>query len=113
MKPTQILTTLSSLALLLLGGAAGASERLDDGKRTYEKVCSSCHETGVEGAPIVGNKEDWSGRSDLWEAVLVEHAEKGFVKMPAKGNAEYATDYDVSAAAEYMLTLTHPEMGHD
>lgn len=113
MKPMQILTTLSGLALLFVVGASGASERLDDGKRTYEKVCSSCHETGVEGAPIVGNKADWSGRSDLWEAVLVEHAEKGFVRMPAKGNAEYATDYDVSAAAEYMLTLTHPEMSHD
>ncbi|MEP5569150.1 MAG: c-type cytochrome [Halioglobus sp.] len=113
MKPMQIVTILSGLALLFLTGTAGASERLDDGKRMYEKVCSSCHETGVEGAPIVGNKEDWSDRSDLWEAVLVEHAEKGFVKMPAKGNAEYASDYDVSAAAEYMLTLTHPEMKHD
>ena len=43
----------------------------------------------------------------------MEHAENGFIKMPARGDAEYATDYDVSTAAEYMLTLTHPEMAPD
>lgn len=113
MKQKPILTILGSISLLCLSPPSGASERLEDGKRTYEKVCANCHETGIEGAPIVGNKEDWSDRSDLWEAVLVEHAEQGYVKMPAKGNAEYATDYDVSAAAEYMLTLTHPDRDHD
>ncbi|MEP4149047.1 MAG: c-type cytochrome [Halioglobus sp.] len=109
----QLVRALATVVLFSLGMTVGASERLDDGKKTYERACATCHETGVEGAPIVGKKEDWSDRSDLWEAVLIEHAEKGYIKMPAKGNAEYATDYDVSAAAEYMLTLTHPEMDHD
>ena len=30
--------------------------------------------------------------------------------MPAKGGDEDASDYDVEAAAEYMLTITHPEL---
>ena len=93
--------------------AGFASERLEDGKRTYEKICVACHETGVEGAPIVGEARDWEQRSNLWEAVLVGHAEKGYLKMPARGNADYATDYDIGAAAEYMLTLTHPELPAD
>ena len=97
----------------LLSANTTASERLEDGKRAYERVCASCHETGVEGAPIVGQPKDWNKRSDLWEAVLVEHAQKGFIKMPAMGGAEHTTDYDVSAAAEYMLTQTHPEMQQD
>ena len=100
-------------ALLALAPMASASERLEDGKRTYEKVCAGCHETGVEGAPVVGEADDWDPRSNLWEAVLVEHAEQGYLKMPARGNAEYSTDYDISAAAEYMLTLTHPELPAD
>lgn len=101
-----------AMAVLLISSAHG-SERLEDGKRTYEKVCAGCHETGVEGAPVVGDGSDWQQRSDLWEAVLIEHAEKGFLKMPARGDAEYATDYDISAAAEYMMTLTHPELPVD
>ena len=109
----NLISTVIGGILLCFGMSAGASERLEDGKRAYDKICSSCHETGVEDAPIVGNEEDWTARSDLWEAVLVEHAQKGFIKMPAKGNAEHATNYDVGAAAEYMLTQTHPEMKPD
>ena len=109
----KLISAASGCILLCFGISAGASERLEDGKRAYDKICSACHETGIEGAPVVGNAEDWSPRSDLWEAVLVEHAQQGFIKMPAKGNAEHATDYDVGAAAEYMLTLTHPEMKSD
>lgn len=100
-------------AFLAFTPATFASERLEDGKRAYEKACAGCHATGVEGAPIVGEADDWDQRSNLWEAVLIEHAEQGYLKMPAQGGADYATDYDVSAAAEYMLTLTHPELPVD
>lgn len=110
-KATQ--TALSAILLACLTQAVTASERLDDGKCTYDRICAKCHATGVEGAPVVGDKADWDGRSSLWEAVLVKHAEKGYVKMPARGDAEYATDYDIGAAAEYMLTLTHPELPAD
>ena len=90
-----------------------ASERLEDGRKFYESICAGCHETGVDGAPVTGKREDWEHRSHLWEAVLFEHAEKGYIKMPARGAADYATDYDVQTAAEYMLTITHPELPRD
>ena len=106
-------SAVAALLLLGLGQGASASERLDDGKRAYQLICASCHQAGVEGAPVVGNKGDWENRSHLWDAVLTEHAEKGYLKMPPRGNAEHATDYDVGAAAEYMLTITHPEMAPD
>ena len=109
----KLISAATGCILFFFGISAVASERLEDGKRSYDKICSACHATGIEGAPVVGKQEDWRERSDLWEAVLVEHAEKGFIKMPAKGNAEHATAYDVGAAAEYMLTLTHPEMKSD
>lgn len=90
-----------------------ASERLDDGGRAYKTLCATCHESGTAGAPVTGNKEDWADRSNLWEAVLFEHADKGYINMPARGNVDHATQYDVEAAAEYMLTITHPEMPRD
>lgn len=90
-----------------------ASERLRDGKKAYDAICARCHESGVDGAPVTGNKADWEGRSNLWEAMLFEHADKGYIMMPARGNADYATEYDAEAAAEFMLTITHPELPRD
>lgn len=102
------------IALALAGASTGfAAERLEDGKRNYEAICASCHETGVEGAPVVGRPDDWSNRSPLWEAVLMEHANDGYIRMPARGASDYATEYDVKSAAEYMLYLTYPELPTD
>ena len=65
------------------------------------------------GAPVVGRAEDWSERPQLWEAVLMEHAKAGYIKMPARGAADYATEYDVESATEYMLHLTYPDLPAD
>ncbi len=79
------------------------------GKQAYEKVCASCHDEGVEGAPKTGDREAWAGRSWLWEAVLFEHAKEGYLAMPAKGGDETLDDATVEMAAEYMLTRTFPD----
>ncbi len=103
----------SALALAFLVPDLLASERLEDGRRSYEAICASCHESGADGAPVVGRAEDWEGRSDLWEGVLFEHAEAGYIKMPARGAASHATNYDVEVAAEYMLHITYPDRPTD
>ena len=89
------------------------SDRLEDGRRAYESYCKNCHENEVSEAPGTRQESDWAERSKLWEAVLFEHAEKGYLEMPAKGGVEGMSEYDVEAAAEYMVTITHPEMPHD
>ncbi len=103
----------SVLALALANPGLFASERMEDGKRSYEAICASCHESGADGAPVVGRAADWAGRSELWEGVLFEHADAGYIKMPARGAASHATNYDVEAAAEYMLHLTYPDRPTD
>lgn len=109
--------TISALiaAGILLPGAfyATASDRLEDGHQAYELNCASCHDTGESGAPVTRNPDDWKNRSHLWDAVLVEHADKGYLKMPARGGADIATRYDVQAAAEYMLSITHSDLPRD
>jgi cytochrome c5 len=111
----RTLTALFAVAGLLAinESALAASDRLKDGREAYAATCASCHETGTGGAPQTRNIADWQDRSNLWEGVLFEHAEKGYSSMPAKGGNENASEYDVEAAAEYMLTITHPEMPHD
>jgi len=90
-----------------------ASQRTDDGREAYEAKCASCHDIGKNGAPRVNSPEDWKNRSMLWEAVLLEHAENGFLDMPPKGGHPQMPDYNVGVAAEYMLDKAHPEMPRD
>ena len=109
----MLVRSLIATAIALTCSQGIASERLEDGKRNYEAICAKCHETGVDGAPVVGRVEDWSERPQLWEAVLMEHAKAGYIKMPARGAADYATEYDVESATEYMLHLTYPNLPAD
>lgn len=103
-----------AVGLLVLGAANGiASERMKDGRKVYTEVCARCHDQGVDGAPVIGRTQDWAGRSHLWEAVLFEHAQSGYLGMPAKGGQQDLSEYDVSVAAEYMLTISHPGLPQD
>jgi cytochrome c5 len=100
--------------LLLLGtDSVVASQRFEDGQRVYAAACASCHDTGAGGAPVTAQPDDWTGRSALWEAVLFEHVKQGYLEMPARGGEPGLTDYDVEAAAEYMLDLSHPAYPRD
>lgn len=83
------------------------------GEAAYNIVCAGCHETGVNGAPVTGDAEAWSDRSPLWQAVLSEHANKGYMKMPGKGSHPELPDRAVTAATEYMLLLTYPDRPAD
>lgn len=87
--------------------------RLVLGRQTYELACASCHDTGKLDAPLIGNPKDWSGRSELWEAVLVEHAKTGYLEMPEKGGRPDLSEDAVEAATEYMLSVTFPEKPRD
>jgi cytochrome c5 len=79
------------------------------GQQAYENVCATCHAQGLNGAPAIGDREAWADRSELWVAVLEEHAKEGYLAMPARGGDPTLSDQEVSAAAEYMLTQTLPE----
>jgi cytochrome c5 len=79
----------------------------------YEHACAGCHETGKDGAPRTGDREAWADRSALWEAVLFEHAKKGYFNMPPHGHDGRFTDDEVAAAAQYMLEITHPDRPRD
>ena len=83
------------------------------GAEAYEQQCAGCHETGINGAPVVGNKEDWKDRSKLWQAVIMAHARNGYFDMPAKGGRPDLPDETIDAAVEHMLKLTYPEMPPD
>jgi cytochrome c5 len=81
---------------------------VESARLAYERACAGCHEDGLGGAPRTRHPEDWLGRSRLWQAVLTERAKRGYLGMPAKGGEPELSDREVQAAAEYMLSITHP-----
>ena len=84
-----------------------------NGEAAYEEHCAVCHDDGMFGAPRVGAPQDWQSRSNLWQAVLMEHAKQGYFDMPARGGKSDLSDELVSAASEYMLEQTFPDRPED
>ncbi|MBV8679059.1 MAG: cytochrome c5 family protein [Aquitalea sp.] len=77
------------------------------GEKTFKSVCSMCHQSGAAGAPIFGNKADWSPRIAQGKDTLYKHALEGFSgqkgAMPAKGGNPSLSDADVKAAVDFMV----------
>jgi len=86
--------------------AAPATASADTGKALFSSACVACHGAGIAGAPKVGDKANWAPRIAQGNAVLYEHAIKGFQGkagvMPPKGGSA-AADADVKAAVDYMV----------
>lgn len=91
----------------------GATDPEMSGLDAYNMVCGRCHETGVDGAPVTGNPAEWENRSHLWQAVLMEHANAGYLEMPAKGGDDALSNWTINAATQYMLEITFPNRPRD
>jgi cytochrome c5 len=86
--------------------AAPAVANADAGKALYNSACIACHGAGIAGAPKLADKANWAPRIKQGNAVLYEHAIKGFQGkagvMPPKGGSS-APDADVKAAVDFMV----------
>lgn len=84
--------------------APAASSGAKSGEDVYNAKCSACHGTGAAGAPILGNKDQWSKRIAAGNDALYDHALKGFNAMPAKGMCMDCSDDEIKAAVDYMVS---------
>jgi len=98
------------IAPMLLAGAvflgpqavqAQAPER--SGKDVVEAVCASCHATGANGAPKIGDKQAWSKRASQGLTSLTDHALKGIRNMPSHGGKADLSDLEIGRAVAYMV----------
>lgn len=80
-----------------------ASEQNSLGASIVKANCLVCHGSGMNGAPIVGNKEMWAGRIAKGLPALVESATNGFGLMPAKGGRMTLSDEEISQAVSWMV----------
>ena len=75
--------------------------------KVYDASCASCHNTGIMGAPKIGDKAAWAPRIAQGNAKLVSNSEKGFTgkkgMMPAKGGNPKLSSAEIIGAVAYMV----------
>ncbi|MGQ0523247.1 MAG: c-type cytochrome [Betaproteobacteria bacterium] len=100
-------TTRSIIYGLLLAVAfashtsAQSAER--SGKEVVDKVCASCHASGVKGAPKIGDQKAWGPLASKGLGGLTDSALKGVRSMPSHGGDMQLTDVEIERAIIYMV----------
>lgn len=90
-------------ALLKLAAAAPARAPMS-GADVVAKVCSGCHQTGMLGAPKIGDHGEWNKRKSARGGIdgLLKSAVNGRNQMPPRGGDPSLSDAELKAAIELM-----------
>jgi cytochrome c5 len=91
------------LAALVTPHPAHAQGGDRSGREVVDSVCSSCHGTGVKGAPRIGDKQAWNKRASQGLTSLTQHALQGIRQMPAHGGNPELTDLEIGRAITDMV----------
>lgn len=104
---TTTTTTTTTKTASAPAATAAAKPAGDAGEKLYAATCKTCHETGLAGAPKLGDKAAWKDRIAQGDDTLHKHAIAGFTgktgAMPPKGGST-APDDEVKAAVDYMVS---------
>jgi len=72
------------------------------GAEVYTTFCRTCHETGLQQAPVSGDLAAWATRLEKGMDELVRTSREGINLMPPMGACMQCTDDELRAAIEYM-----------
>src|SRR5690349_19281142 len=101
----KVLERIKPFGTVVIAEATPASGNMS-GQQVFAQVCKTCHETGIAGAPKIGDKSPWAPRIAEGESTLVQHAINGYQGksgvMPPKGGNPSLTDDEVHRAVVYM-----------
>ena len=86
-----------------ISATAKPAER--SGEQVVQAACASCHQTGVGGAPKIGDRAAWIPRATKGYDIVVRSAIKGHGAMPARGGMADLTDAEVRSAVTYMFNM--------
>ena len=82
--------------------AAAAEPR--SGQEIYASYCSTCHEAGVSGAPVLGNESQWEPRIAKGIDTLYDSTLNGLNVMPPRGTCPDCSDEDLKTTVDYMVS---------
>ena len=72
------------------------------GSDVYGKFCHTCHTTGLNEAPMIGDADAWAPRLAKGPDALLQTTKQGLNLMPAMGLCMSCADGELAAAIEYM-----------
>lgn len=90
-------------AALAAFSGADAQRKERQGKEVVDKVCSSCHLSGANGAPKIGDAQAWSARASQGLSALTANALNGIRNMPSHGGNPGLSDIEIERAIVYMV----------
>jgi cytochrome c5 len=91
------------LAAALAAGSALAQGGARSGQQVVTSACASCHASGKDGAPKIGDKQAWAKRAELGLTTLTQEALTGIRRMPAHGGSPGLSDVEVQRAIIAMV----------
>lgn len=104
---TVTVTTTKTETIASANTATATAGNNEAGEKLYASTCKTCHETGLAGAPKIGDGAAWKDRIAQGNDTLHKHAIEGYQgkagMMPAKGGNATASNDDVKAAVDYMV----------
>jgi c(7)-type cytochrome triheme protein len=89
--------------LLCFATASAAAADLPNGKAIYDATCGACHNSGVAGAPKLGDVAAWAPRIKTGPAALYASAGRGMGALPARGGNASLSDAQLHAAVNYII----------
>lgn len=102
MTPEAVAARIQPVGRVEFGGAGGAASGGKSGEEVFKTTCTACHQTGVAGAPKLGDKAAWGPRIKQGLQALLHSALNGKNAMPAKGGNASLSDDEVARAVVYM-----------
>lgn len=83
--------------------ANGGASDLDGAALYASSGCAACHDSGVAGAPAMGDADAWAERLEKGTDELYASAINGIGAMPAKGGNPNLSDEEVEAIVDHMI----------
>ncbi|MGZ8260093.1 MAG: c-type cytochrome [Caldimonas sp.] len=90
-------------ALSIFAGPAQAQRKERQGKEVVDAVCSTCHASGKDNAPRIGDAKAWSARASQGLTALTDNAVRGIRNMPAHGGNAGISDIEIERAITYIV----------
>lgn len=94
----------SALAALSAPAGGAAASIPTTGEQAFKEVCSTCHASGVLGAPKIGDHAAWAPRIAQGKDTLYKFAISGKGNMPPKGGTNWP-DATIRMTVDYMVSL--------
>jgi cytochrome c5 len=95
--------TVRALAMILVAATASAQGAERSGKEVVAATCVSCHGSGANGAPKIGDSKAWAKRASQGLSSLTTSALKGIRQMPPHGGNANLSDTEIERAITYMV----------